>query len=79
MVIPCLGIPKRVNPEETLCSVGPIRLPLSLIRLPLRAKKNGWVRLNEVDLLRVPMTRRVLCRTGRECGVDEVRNKRSVP
>ncbi len=79
MVIPCLRIPNIVNPEKTLYSVSPICLPLSLIRLPLRAKKIGWVRLDEVDLLRVPMMRRALCWTGRECGVDEVRNKHSVP
>jgi hypothetical protein len=79
VVIPCLRIPKRVNLEESLCSVGPICLLLSLIPLPLRAKKNGWVRLDEVNFLRVPMTCRALHLTGRECVVDEVRNKRSVP
>ena len=48
----CRRILKRVNPEENLWIESLIRLPLSPIRLPLRAKKNGWVNLNEVDMKR---------------------------
>jgi hypothetical protein len=48
----CRCILKRVNPEENLWIESLIRLPLSPIRLPLRAKKNGWVRLDEVDMKR---------------------------
>jgi hypothetical protein len=48
----CRRILKRVNPEENLWIESLIRLPLSPIRLPLRAKKNGWVNLDEVDMKR---------------------------
>jgi hypothetical protein len=48
----CQHIRKRVNPEENLWIESLIRLPLSPIRLPLRAKKNGWVILDEVGMKR---------------------------
>ena len=48
----CRRILKRVNPEENLWIESLIRLPLSPIHLPLRAKKNGWVNLDEVDMKR---------------------------
>ena len=48
----CRRILKRVNPEENLWIESLIRLPLSPIRLPLRAKKNGWVNLDDVDMER---------------------------
>jgi hypothetical protein len=48
----CQRIRKRVNPEENLWIESLIRLPLSPIRLPLRAKKNGWVILDEVGMKR---------------------------
>ena len=48
----CRRISKRVNPEENLWIESLIRLPLSPIRLPRRAKKNGWVNLDEVDMKR---------------------------
>ena len=46
----CRRILKRVNPEENLWIESLIRLPLSPIRLPLWAKTNGWVRLDEGDM-----------------------------
>ena len=53
---------EEVNPEENQWIESPIHLPLSPIRLPLRAKKNGWVRLNEVDMMGLALMRRARCR-----------------
>jgi hypothetical protein len=52
VIAKCRRILKRVNPEENLWIESLIRLPLSPIRLRLRAKKNRRVRLDEVDMKR---------------------------
>ena len=52
MIALCRRISKRVNPEENLWIESLMRLPLNPIRLPLWAKKNGWVNLDEVEMKR---------------------------